>query len=118
MSVQSDSELVQRALNGDRQAYGRLFERHERSVLAVGLAVVGDYHTAQDVAQEAFVRAYRSLGDLRQWASFGSWVCAIARREAIGDRRPGQTTAIDRRGRRHVLGALTRVRQVPSQRAV
>ena len=87
MSVQSDSELVHRALNGDREAYGRLFERHERSVLAVGLAVLGNYHAAQDVAQEAFVKAYQSLGDLRQRASFGPWVREIARREALAIRR-------------------------------
>jgi len=85
--VQSDSELVQAVLKGDRQAYERLFERHERSVLAVGLALLGNYHAAQDVAQEAFVKAYRSLGDLRQTASFGPWVREIARREALAVRR-------------------------------
>jgi RNA polymerase sigma-70 factor (ECF subfamily) len=79
----SDSELVQIVLDGDRQAYGRLFERHERSVLAVALAVLGNYHTAQDVTQEAFVTAYARLGSLRRRASFGAWVRKIARHEAI-----------------------------------
>jgi predicted RNA polymerase sigma factor len=81
--VQSDSELVQAVLAGDRRAYERLFERHERSVLAAALAVLGNYHAAQDVAQEAFVKAYRSLGGLRKKSSFGPWVRKIARREAI-----------------------------------
>ncbi len=83
MGMPSDSELVQTALDGDRQAYGRLFERHERSVLAVVLAVLGNYHTAQDVTQETFVIAYTRLGSLRKRASFGAWVRKIARREAI-----------------------------------
>ncbi len=87
MGMQSDSELVQVALHGDRQAYGRLFERHERSVLAVALAVLGDYHAAQDVTQEAFVTAYVRLGSLRRRASFGVWVRMIARHEAISVRR-------------------------------
>jgi RNA polymerase sigma-70 factor (ECF subfamily) len=71
--MQSDSELVQAVLQGDRQAFGRLFERHERSVLAVALAVLGNYHAAQDVAQEAFETAYTKLGGLRK----------IARHEAM-----------------------------------
>ena len=83
MNMQSDSELVKVALNGDRQAYGRLFERHERSVQAVALAVLGDYHAAQDAVQEAFVKAYRKLGSLRKGSAFGAWVREIARREAI-----------------------------------
>ncbi len=87
MSVQSDSELVHRALDGDRQAYGRLFERHERSVLAVALAVLGNYHVAQDAAQEAFVTAYTKLRSLRRGSSFGAWVRKIARREAMAARR-------------------------------
>jgi len=83
----SDAELVQIVLNGDRQAYGRLLERHERSVLAVVLAVLGDFHDAQDVCQDAFVKAYENLGRLRKRASFGPWVREIARREAIDIRR-------------------------------
>ena len=85
--MESDAELVRVVLNGDRQAYGRLFERHERSVLAVVLAVLGDYHAAQDVSQDAFVKAYRNLGGLRKGASFGPWVREIARHEAIDVRR-------------------------------
>jgi RNA polymerase sigma-70 factor (ECF subfamily) len=81
--VESDSELVAAALNGDQQAFGRLFQRHERSVLAVTLSILGNYHAAQDAAQEAFVTAYTRIGSLREGACFGPWVCKIARREAI-----------------------------------
>ncbi len=81
--MQSDSELVKIALSGDRQAYGRLFQRYQRSVQAIALAVLGDYHAAQDVTQEAFVTAYTKLGGLRKGSSFGPWIQKIARREAI-----------------------------------
>ncbi|MBN1360637.1 MAG: RNA polymerase sigma factor [Sedimentisphaerales bacterium] len=91
--MQSDSELVQVALGGDREAYAVLFRRHERSVLAVALAVLGDYHAAQDAAQEAFVAAYRNLGGLRIGSSFGPWVCKIARRQALRIRKQAHRAA-------------------------
>lgn len=92
-SVPSDSELVQAVLTGDRQAYACLFARHERSVLAVALAILGNYHAAQDVAQEAFVKAYQCLGGLRQRSSFGPWVRQIAQREAFAVRRRTRQTS-------------------------
>jgi RNA polymerase sigma-70 factor (ECF subfamily) len=83
MNTLSDSKLVEAVLNGDRQAYGCLFERYERSVQAVALAILGDYHAAQDVVQESFVKAYTKLGSLRKGSSFGPWIRKIARHEAI-----------------------------------
>ncbi len=87
MNVKSDSELVKAVLDGDRQAYGRLFERYERSVQAVALAVLGDYHAAQEAVQESFLKAYTKLSGLRKGSSFGPWIRTIARREAIQIRR-------------------------------
>jgi len=83
MDLQSDSTLVEAALNGDRHAYGCLFKRHERSVQAVALRVLGDHHAAQDAVQDAFITAYKKLGSLRNGSSFGPWVRKIARRQAI-----------------------------------
>ena len=88
--MKSDSDLVKAVLDGDRQAYGRLFERYERSVLAVALAVLGDYHAAQDATQDSFVKAYTNLSGLRNGSSFGFWIRTIARREAIQIRRSTQ----------------------------
>jgi RNA polymerase sigma-70 factor (ECF subfamily) len=87
MNTQSDSKLVRAVLNGDRDAYGCLFDRHERSVQAVALSVLSDYHAAQDVVQESFVTAYRKLGGLRKGSSFGPWIRKIAKRQAIQIRR-------------------------------
>lgn len=83
MNTQSDSVLVKAVLNGDREAYGSLFERYERSVQAVALAVLGDHHAAQDAVQESFMTAYKKLGGLRKGSSFGPWIRKIAKREAI-----------------------------------
>ncbi len=83
MEIKSDSVLVKAVLEGDRNAYGCLFERYERSVQAVALSILGDFHAAQDTVQESFLTAYKKLGGLRNSSSFGPWVRKIARRKAL-----------------------------------
>ena len=56
--TQSDAELVQKILAGDSQAYALLVRRYERLVRAVAISIVKSPHTADDIAQEAFVRAW------------------------------------------------------------
>jgi RNA polymerase sigma-70 factor (ECF subfamily) len=70
--MKSDAELVAAVLNGNQETFAALFRRHERSVLAVALAVVRDHHLAQDVVQETFVTAYERLTTLRRPQSFGA----------------------------------------------
>ncbi len=77
---QSDEQCIQRCLDGQPQVYRQLVQRHERAVLAYLRAKLGDQHLAEEAAQEAFVRAYFSLGKLRKRASFLSWVLGIATR--------------------------------------
>ncbi len=79
----TDQELVRQTLKGDREAFGQLVERYERGVRAVIVQIIGDPHTAQDVAQEAFVKAYVQLSRLRRAAVFGPWLYQIARRLAL-----------------------------------
>jgi len=81
--LQSDAELVKAVLDGDNQAFGRLAERYERPVRAVALDVLGDYHLASDVSQDAFVTAYENLSGLRKPVAFGPWLMKITRRCAI-----------------------------------
>jgi RNA polymerase sigma-70 factor (ECF subfamily) len=80
---QTDSELVEATLGGDREAFGQLVERYERGVCAVIVQIVGDTHAAQDVAQEVFLKAYRNLAHLRRPSAFASWLFQIARRLAL-----------------------------------
>lgn len=81
--MQSDAELVNNVLNGDKQAFEVLVMRYERPVRAVALDVLGDYHLASDVSQDAFVTAYENLPGLRKPAAFGAWLMKITRRRAI-----------------------------------
>jgi len=94
--LKADAELVVAILAGDRSAFAELISRHERTVRAAAYAVLADHHAAQDVAQEAFLHAYRKLGTLRNGAAFNGWVRKIARNRAISvARRSVKTASID-----------------------
>jgi RNA polymerase sigma factor (sigma-70 family) len=82
-AVQSDSELVNAVLDGNKEAFAILVKRYERPVRAVALAVVGDHHLATDVSQDAFVKAYEALAELRKPGAFGPWLMKITRRCAL-----------------------------------
>lgn len=74
----SDSELVSRTISGSGSAFDALVSRYRTRVYYLVLSKVGDRETALDLAQEAFIRAYMSLGVLREPAKFPSWVASIA----------------------------------------
>ncbi len=80
--MQTDAELVEAVLGGDRPSFALLVQRHERAVMAAALGILQDHHAAQDVAQEALVSAYQQLGSLRGGARFGRWVLSIVRHRA------------------------------------
>jgi RNA polymerase sigma factor (sigma-70 family) len=75
----SDADLVERSLRRDPGAFGSLVERHQRLVFGVALARCGDPVLAEDVAQDAFVTAWRDLERLHDADRVGSWVAGIAR---------------------------------------
>jgi RNA polymerase sigma-70 factor (ECF subfamily) len=83
----SDPELVERARRGDQAAFGMLVDRHRTSVFRAALAALGTREDAEEVAQEAFVAAYRHLEDFREQASFKTWLLSIAWRKALTRRR-------------------------------
>jgi RNA polymerase sigma factor (sigma-70 family) len=91
--VRTDAELVLAVLDGDKQSFAVLVKRYERPVRAVALDVLGDYHLAADISQEAFVSAYEKLAGLRKPQAFGSWLMTITRRHALDSlrRRPKET---------------------------
>ena len=63
-------DLVERARQGDAQAFGKLVDRHRQAVYRAALAALRSPEEAEEVAQEAFVAAYRTLGGFRGDASF------------------------------------------------
>jgi RNA polymerase sigma-70 factor (ECF subfamily) len=82
----SDLDLVRQAQGGDADAFGELVERNRRAVFRTALAALGSAAEADDVAQDAFVIAYRKIGSFRGDAAFRTWLLAITWRKAL-DRR-------------------------------
>jgi len=74
--------LVASARNGDRQAFGRLYQLYGRMVHGVLLARA-PAHEVDDLVQEVFLKALRQLGTLRDAHAFGGWIAMIARHAAI-----------------------------------
>ena len=79
MSEQDDKSLVVAALAGSQKAFSKLVARHQNRVYATAVAVLADFELAQDVAQEAFLCAFRDLYKLQDPERFGAWVSGIAR---------------------------------------
>jgi RNA polymerase sigma-70 factor (ECF subfamily) len=91
--VRTDAELVNAVLDGEKQAFAVLVKRYERPVRAVALDVLDDYHSAADVSQEAFVKAYEQLAGLRKPKAFGPWLMKITHRCALDSARRRQKEA-------------------------
>ena len=67
------TSLVVRAQSGDVDAYGEIVRRFQDMACGYGYSLLGDFHMAEDAAQEAFLAAYRGLTDLREPAAFPGW---------------------------------------------
>jgi RNA polymerase sigma factor (sigma-70 family) len=78
-----DRELAQRAIAGDGDAFGVLFERWFDRAFDVAWHIVHDRDSAADVTQEAFASAWQQIGTLRQPESFGGWLLRIARNKGL-----------------------------------
>jgi RNA polymerase sigma-70 factor (ECF subfamily) len=86
-----DRALIDAVLSGDRRAFGVLVERETRTVYRATLRILGRPHDAEDVTQESFVAAYRSIRTYRGEGSFRGWLLRIATRQAfrrLAQRRP------------------------------
>ena len=79
----SDAVAVERTLSGERDAYRILVERHSQNVFRLAYRMTSNRHDAEEVVQEAFLRAYQKLGQFEARANFGTWVYRIAANYAI-----------------------------------
>ncbi len=75
---QLDEELVLRVQQGDKSAYDILVVRYQHKIIQLVNRYVKDHSEAQDVAQEAFIKAYRALGSFRGDSAFYTWLYRIA----------------------------------------
>jgi len=79
----NDHDLVIRAQRGDRNAYSELVRLHRAGVINVVYRMCGDSQVAEDVAQEAFIRAWQNLNGYKPKSAFRNWLYRIASNAAI-----------------------------------
>src|SRR5215203_2228162 len=83
----ADSDLITRAAGGDAAAFQALVERHRSMVYRVAYQFAGNHYDAEDIAQDVFIKVYRSLSRFRQDSQFTSWIYRIAMNACIDHRR-------------------------------
>ena len=83
---ETDASLVARARGGDAAAFETLVRRHYRAAYSVALATIGNEADAEDVCQDAFVRALEKLDGCREPAKFSAWLLRIVRNRAHNHR--------------------------------
>ncbi|HXE09064.1 MAG TPA: sigma-70 family RNA polymerase sigma factor [Acidobacteriaceae bacterium] len=101
---EEDDDLIREAQNGDRAAFDALVRRYDQAVLRLALHMLGNEQDAQDIHQEAFLKAYRHLGNFRFECSFYTWVYRIVTNLCLDQlrrrksRREDPATIVDAQG--------------------
>jgi RNA polymerase sigma factor (sigma-70 family) len=75
----NDAELVAESLDGKRDAFDQIVERHQTLICSLAYCATGNVSQSEDLAQETFVRAWKQLAELREPMKLRSWLCSIAR---------------------------------------
>jgi len=78
----SETRLVNAAIGGDIESFGKLCQRYYAAMVAIGYSVLADHQLAEDAAQESFARALINLKNLRNKTKFVPWLAAICRNVA------------------------------------
>lgn len=88
-----DTQLVARSLKQDHEAFGQLIDRHASAIVNLAYRMVGNQAEAEDLAQEAFLAAFKALPTFRADAKFSTWLYRIASNKCkdwLRVKRPGQ----------------------------
>jgi RNA polymerase sigma-70 factor (ECF subfamily) len=96
--VSDELALVQSAKNGDVQAFEELVRRYDRNVFRIAQHITHNREDAEDVVQDAFLKAYENLNQFQGQSKFYTWLVRIAVNEALMKLRrlkPGRTVSLD-----------------------
>ena len=74
----NDAELIQRVLEGDNDAFAVLVRKYQKQVHALAWRKIGDFHIAEEITQDTFLKAYKKLATLKKPQRFASWLYVIA----------------------------------------
>ncbi len=81
--IENDVQLIRRILSGDDKAFNTLVRKYQKSVHALAWRKVGDFHFAEEIAQDAFLQAYKNLAMLKDPNQFAGWLYVIANRLSL-----------------------------------
>lgn len=95
LAAASDEELILRSQRGDAAAFGDLVRRHQDRVFNLAFRMTGDRDMAADVTQDAFLRAFRALGKLRETQRFSSWLLKIVSNLSLDAVQAKSTVSLD-----------------------
>ena len=109
----SDSALAQEAAEGRESAFRELLERYERPVFALVYRMVRERDLAEDLAQDAFIRAFRGIGTYKPEYKFSSWIFKIAHNVTIDHLRRRRLDTISLEGSRYARTDEERERSRP-----
>ena len=87
MEFRSDAYYIEQVLKGEQNAFARLVDKHKHMVFTVALRIVRNREDAEEIAQDAFVKAYQSLDSFKQESKFSTWLYKIAYNAAISKTR-------------------------------
>ena len=90
----SDTDLIQRVLDGDQDAFTVLVNRYQKRVHALVWRKIGDFHIAEEITQDVFLKAYKKLSMLKPPYHFSGWLYVIASRRCIAWLRKKQSPTI------------------------
>src|SRR5665811_1789029 len=96
--VSEELSLVQAAKRGDDSAFEELVRRYDRNVFRIAQHITQNREDAEDVVQEAFLKAYRNLAQFQEQSKFYTWLVRIAVNEALMKlrrRKPERTVSLD-----------------------
>ena len=83
MQPNTDPYLIEKALQGDSNAFGQLVQKYQAFVFTIVIRIVKVREEAEEVAQDTFIKAYESLSSFRGDSKFSSWLYSIAYRKAL-----------------------------------
>ena len=79
----NDADLIQRTLDGDQGAFTALVNKYQKSVHTLVWRKIGDFHIAEEITQDVFLKVYKSLSTLKRRDHFPGWLYVIATRRCI-----------------------------------
>ena len=87
MASNKDQIYIDKVLNGDLSAYGKLVDRHKDMAFSIALKIVRIREDAEEIVQDAFIKAYQKLSSFRKDAKFSTWLYRIVYNAAISHTR-------------------------------